>query len=1197
MNHKNCTNIPKTPKPTGGPVDKEEIRNEELGVRNEIKQCVKFYATSSNNNHSSLLTSHFSFFLALFFALCSLLFVACDLFTGPQVDIFQQISDEVDWANADKLTVKVDFPSTWGVSPQFGTDKCFDNAHTNENPRKGYEFKVEFTPDTAYTLTAWLAFRTSDLPSNWLDDTTLIAAENIQSLGPGEVTLPEPSAGGGTFNFKVHTTDPVTLVPWCQTQPRITRTEPRNRPNPTDQPYARATDIVLYFNGALNTSTVKFAADVDEDGIADGDGIWITSTKGGNVKNNTTEQWYNAPEYSTAGGFFTVTMTVGTLPPEGSLMTVKVNGIKNAQGESMDGDYSFSWNTSSATSVSLTSYGATYNSGNITVTYTTENAEDVVTYYRLNKGANTPFNGTISGVPVPEAGNVTNGTPVSGIREYEIVIELYVDKTMELRETFKIWNIPGMSVSKENPLIEINTSADIIAISTPIPLPEISNPLYGLGSTYANKQYILTNSNITLSGWTPIGDNANSFQGKFYGNGHTITITGMNAAAEMGLFGVVQGASSDNPAIVRDLTVNYNNVSVTRTAETRFGGIAGRFNEHTRMTNTIVSGKFGITATNASNNHIRAGQMIGDISYSTTNAIAEINNVYANLELTVENQSANGNIFAGGIVGDVLNTESGSSMILSNATAAGIVDAKNTATNTNGTYNNIFIGGAVGRYRTSAVMQSVDVYTTLKINATSTSTANTPVYICGGIIGQMSYGGFNKCYFKGKIEFSENYSVTTRTIIGGLVGGIGLLWGNGAWIETGLTPIVAGPVTVSNSTAYGDISFKNKSIGTCVLGGVCGATNGSNGSSAVRQYYITFDNCEYRDGLIHVESKQGGNIGGFVGEINDTLFKNNCRTFAGSIEVIVISTTTDNFAVGGFIGLARSDITGCSSSSPIEIIIKRTDVTSSSNIWAGGFAGIFANGKEGYSGNPTISNCYSHGSVSVNVDYPNSFNLHAGGFAGIMEGTARIINSYALGYVSVDKINTGSGTVNVYAGGFIGYMGMTSGNGYAMERCFSKGSVTAMANGTSSTNVYAGGLVGNKTANGYIRDSVALGTFITVKGGSFRYCGRICNVDSNLSNNYAPSSMTLFPIESYSANSGTATVPTSDKDKKDGETVSDSLFYSQNIWTNTLKFNTPITGRTNYTDVSDQPWSFSGIGSRGYPLLIGSDGKLLEGQQ
>jgi len=303
--------------------------------------------------------------------------------------------------------------------------------------------------------------------------------------------------------------------------------------------------------------------------------------------------------------------------------------------------------------------------------------------------------------------------------------------------------------------------------------------------------------------------------------------------------------------------------------------------------------------------------------------------------------------------------------------------------------------------------------------------------------------------------------------------------------------------------------------------------------------------------------------------------------------------------VGGFVGLSRSDITGCFSYSPIEITLKRTSASGGGDpyLQVGGFVGRYYNGSDGHTGNPTISNSYSRGSVSANVDYPVAYNIFVGGFAGRMAGTVRIINSYALGNVSADKTNTSS-TVNIYAGGFIGDMPMTSGNGYAIERCFSKGSVTAMANSSSTTTLYAGGLVGNKS-NGYIRDSAALGTFVTVKGGSSRSLGRIYNTNSSgyLSNNYASSSMTLLSIASYSSNSGTSAAPTDDATGKDGDVITDSLFYSQNVWTNALAFNTAIPVRTNYSAVSDQPWSFSGIGSRGYPLLIGSDGKLLEGQQ
>jgi len=789
---------------------------------------------------------------------------------------------------------------------------------------------------------------------------------------------------------------------------------------------------------------------------------------------------------------------------------------------------------------------------------------------------------TISKVPTITTTNVRNGQAVGNVQPYKIEVFAYNAAGDAAPVTLWVWNIPDMSVSQNSPAVELkqdNFTTETI-------------------NANLSRTLVLT-ENVNLDTWTPPA----AFTGKFYGNGHTVTINGMNAAAEMGLFGVVQGESSANPAIVRDLTVNYETaaggtVSVTRTAETRFGGIAGRFNEHTRMTNTIVSGKFGITAANASGNHIRAGQMIGDITYTTTSATAEINNVYANLELTVENQSASGNIWSGGIVGDVVITASDSSMNLSNATAVGVVDTKNTVAGTSNSAN-IIAGGAVGRYRTRAILQDVDVYTKVKVHANNTSTNATGSsttnldYVCGGIIGLMSSGEVNNCNFKGEIKFSDTFSTLRQTHVGGLIGAVGTVHNSSNYYGDSLNM----SVKVSNSTVYGDLNYQNANTGKTILGGVCAAPNGSS------TYRITFNKCEYRDGSIHIEAHGDENIGGFSGDnVQYTTFTN-CRTFASLIEIIDTTTTKiSSYNVGGFVGLSRSDITGCFSYSPIEITLKRTSASGSGDpyLQVGGFVGRYYNGSDGHTGNPTISNCYSRGSVSVNVDYPGSYYIFAGGFVGRMAGTVRIINSYALGNVLADKINSGSGTVYVQAGGFIGDMSMTSGNGYAIERCFTKGSVTAMANGTSSTYVYAGGLVGNKsTTYGYIRDSAALGASVTVKGGSSRSLGRIISSANNasyFSNNHASSLMTLLPIASYSSNSGTTTPPTDDAAGKDGDVITDSLFYSQNVWTNALAFNTAITSRTNYTDVSDQPWNFSGIGSRGYPLLIGSDGKLLEGQ-
>ena len=116
------------------------------------------------------------FIIALFSVLIFGL-LGCDLFTGSKVDLFQVISDEVDWANAAKLTVKLAYPVSWG-----------QGAIKTSDIRKGYEFSVDFAPSTEYTLSSWVAYPTAALDTisgqpgqagNWLDYPPLIEAERL----------------------------------------------------------------------------------------------------------------------------------------------------------------------------------------------------------------------------------------------------------------------------------------------------------------------------------------------------------------------------------------------------------------------------------------------------------------------------------------------------------------------------------------------------------------------------------------------------------------------------------------------------------------------------------------------------------------------------------------------------------------------------------------------------------------------------------------------------------------------------------------------------------------------------------------------------------------------------------------------------------------------------------------------------------
>ena len=155
----------------------------------------------------------------LLFSLLPFLFISCDLLSGKDDDILKNIDDEIAWANAPKLNVTVAFPLEWGASPHAGTNRCFDIVRTSSNPRRGYAFEVEFTPDPAYSFQEWRAYANSTLSSldtDWLLDPDILDRENVPRLDG--VVVPELPARGGKGDFVAHTTELLTLVPWCKTE-------------------------------------------------------------------------------------------------------------------------------------------------------------------------------------------------------------------------------------------------------------------------------------------------------------------------------------------------------------------------------------------------------------------------------------------------------------------------------------------------------------------------------------------------------------------------------------------------------------------------------------------------------------------------------------------------------------------------------------------------------------------------------------------------------------------------------------------------------------------------------------------------------------------------------------------------------------------------------------------------------------------
>jgi len=269
------------------------------------------------------------FFIISLFSFIVLNFISCDLFTGPKADLFKQISKEVDWANAPKLTVTVTFPPEWGNSPQSGEGKCGDT-------RKGYEFDVEFIPLPSYGFEKWLAFPTSGF-ADWFEENKHKSSYDADvadhSLDGDSVTITESisDTGARTAKVKIDTIEPVTLVPWCSERLKVTQSNPPLIN--TGMSYSRGQQIKIWFNIDIDceNNVIPFGEDTINIIGQNLDDTGSLYNEDGDVTG-----FFNEPKYDTNFRCITIQPKTGIgAPPENVIITVTVGtGIhgKNAEG-------------------------------------------------------------------------------------------------------------------------------------------------------------------------------------------------------------------------------------------------------------------------------------------------------------------------------------------------------------------------------------------------------------------------------------------------------------------------------------------------------------------------------------------------------------------------------------------------------------------------------------------------------------------------------------------------------------------------------------------------------------------------------------------------------------------------------------------------------------------------------------------------
>jgi hypothetical protein len=737
-------------------------------------------------------------------------------------------------------------------------------------------------------------------------------------------------------------------------------------------------------------------------------------------------------------------------------------------------------------------------------------------------------------ISVPRIGisGVRNGLPVNLVNRYNISVRASNAAGLSPPMDVSIWNIPGMDINSTSVLLtQENFSTELIA---------------------DNRTYTLT-GNVILDTWTPL---AGEFTGKFYGNGHSVTIRNLTTDTKVdvneetvtaaGLFGIV------NNGLVRDLTVVYERiggtaVEINPTITTVFGGIAAQATGNSQLLNVLVKGSFhlnmqGVDTPDVNNRHIFAGGITGVLGRMPFSEAppsrATIQNAYSSLDLEVSR------------INGIYDVDDDHSIL-------------------------ILVGGITGAMGRPGLGDG----------------EGDPVVVQNiSIVGNITVGGENKTAWVGITHYSPGL------FVGGLAGSI-------TGEEIRKAELLNCDYRNGNIDVYND-------TGPLAVGGAVGILHSN----------AKISDCISRGGGSAQKNEWGFSfsVGGFIGEIGGYTGFNGSGTIEncyGVYSIYVIgsdhvgkttpATTTPTIIAGGFVGEIR--IIDGEIKIQHSYAIGNVEAKNYSSIYAGGFAGAVR-------GNASILSCYAAGDVYATV-YRAVSMLSVGGFVG--EGPS-FNNCYALGDVIALKEEIGQKESDFifydYIGGFAGYLY----NGDGLDRCFAKGNITAQRNigaqltTSSDDHIYVGGLVGRveearleyDQIQPIIKNSAALNQNITVTGqpgNSYvsgilftdHLIGRVVGYSpiTNPSHDaYAYDKLKLFKSDTYNDHEPEETNDTHHRSVSGTSTLF-SQFMSTSFWINTLNFNS-ATGFGSLTNV----WNFSRLYGKGHPILNGADGKPMPGQ-
>lgn len=473
-----------------------------------------------------------------------------------------------------------------------------------------------------------------------------------------------------------------------------------------------------------------------------------------------------------------------------------------------------------------------------------------------------------------------------------------------------------------------------------------------------------------LAGW--IGVNAAYAAAS---NVHHITISNSSATSGGSYLGVLAGQSGKKGNTISEITISDCTISTTGYA----AGLVAAFTQTATVSDIIVQGT-DVTSTGESTGDGYAGGIAASVTAAVDfdrctykkNTSTDKTATLTGPKCTKDNANSQTNRYIGGIAGYVSDVNATFddchvNTIVLNLNAAG------------GDNNYRYMGGAFGGIESAVVIGN-----TTGCSVTGLSTGSNIRNYVGGFVGINNGGTIKNSSAAGSITGNQ----------GGRGGFVGFCHG-GTFVDNSTTVTVSGQSNLGGFVGMQDIaaSFTRCHSSGDVIGngGYIGGFCGQIGNGSV-DFKGSFSDCYvYNAEKAITISGKGNAIGGFVGWIGHNTYAGNTGTIEKCYEKNVNITSEGGAYVGGFAGVAKTDI----SSSWVDNI----NITSNKNS-DGGFIGYLTNAK--------VSDCYAKG-VTMNIT-----NNKVGGFVGNMSNVSATIQR---SYADVKSI-----TCDYSYGGFVGAM-------------------------------------------------------------------------------------------------------------------------------------------------------------------------------